>query len=372
MPVQPFLSACTNKQGVKNDNTHPVVIIGAGAAGLISGYLLKQQGVSVKILEAASNFGGRMKRTTDFADFPIPLGAEWIHVKPNILSEIVNDDSVNIDVKVEKYNPDIDYALYEGEKISIEQIEMNKESKFVNSTWFDFFEQYIVPSVEKHIIYGAVVEKIDYLADEIKIETFDKIYLASRVVLTVPVKVLQQNKLTFIPELPKSKQDAINSVKVWSGFKAFIEFSDKFYPALIGFNPTTNDGEKLYYDATYGQNSNQHILGLFAVGNESLSYLRLTDEERVKYILHELDKIFDGKASAHYVKHIFQNWDIEPHINGAYIRDNEDWTAVKKLGESVDGRLFFAGDAYTDGEDWSAVHNAVHSAKRAVQAIMGS
>ncbi|WP_176716681.1 flavin monoamine oxidase family protein [Pseudoalteromonas luteoviolacea] len=317
--MQPFLSACTNKQGFKNDNTHPVVIIGAGAAGLISGYLLKQQGVSVKILEAASNFGGRMKRTTTFADFPIPLGAEWIHVKPNILSEIVNDDSVNIDVKVEKYNPDIDCALYEGEKISIKQIEMNKESKFVNSTWFDFFEQYIVPSVEKHIIYGAVVEKIDYLADEIKIETSDKVYLA-----------------------------------------------------LIGFNPTTNDGEKLYYDAAYGQNSNLHILGLFAVGNESLSYLRLTDEERVKYILHELDKIFDGKASAHYVKHIFQNWDIEPHINGAYIRDNEDWTAVKKLGESADGRLFFAGDAYTDGEDWSAVNNAVHSAKRAVQAIMDS
>ncbi|KZN61777.1 flavin monoamine oxidase family protein [Pseudoalteromonas luteoviolacea] len=372
LPVQPFLSACTNKQGFKNDSTNPVVIIGAGAAGLISAYLLKQQGISVKILEASSSYGGRMKRTSDFVDFPIPLGAEWIHVKPSILRKIVNDDSVDIDVKVKMYDPDSDFALYEGEKISIEHLEMNQESKFIHSTWFDFFEQYIVPSVQKHIIYDAVVEKIDYLSEDIKVETFDTIYLASRVILTVPVKVLQQNSLTFIPELPKSKVDAINSVEVWSGFKAFIEFSDKFYPVLIGFNTKAGDGEKLYYDAAYGQNTTRCVLGLFAVGNESQSYIGINSEERIEYILHELDKLFEGKASAHYIKHIFQNWDTEPHIYGAYISDHEDWRTVKKLGETVDGRLFFAGDAYTDGEDWSAVHNAAFSAKRAVQAILES
>jgi monoamine oxidase len=40
---------------------------------------LNQRGIQVQILEALSVFGGRMKRVTDFADFPIPTGAEWLH-----------------------------------------------------------------------------------------------------------------------------------------------------------------------------------------------------------------------------------------------------------------------------------------------------
>jgi monoamine oxidase len=56
-----------------------VIVVGAGAVGLSAAYLLNQRGIQVQILEALSVFGGRMKRVTDFADFPIPTGAEWLH-----------------------------------------------------------------------------------------------------------------------------------------------------------------------------------------------------------------------------------------------------------------------------------------------------
>ncbi|WP_227008422.1 NAD(P)-binding protein [Pseudoalteromonas luteoviolacea] len=61
LPLQPFLSACSGIESFsKNESADdPVIIIGAGVAGLVSGYLLKQQGVSFKILEASSNYGGR-------------------------------------------------------------------------------------------------------------------------------------------------------------------------------------------------------------------------------------------------------------------------------------------------------------------------
>ena len=123
----------------KADKKKSVIIIGAGAAGLTAGYLLKQKGVDFRILEANSNYGGRMKRTTEFADFPIPLGAEWIHVNPDILRQIVNDDSVDIDIETTLYDPEVDYGLYEGEKISLYEADFTEDSKFINSTWFDFF-----------------------------------------------------------------------------------------------------------------------------------------------------------------------------------------------------------------------------------------
>ena len=370
LPLSGVMVACDGAQTQTGD-VGKIIIVGAGAAGLAAGYLLQQQGIAFQILEASSTYGGRMKRTTEFANFPIPLGAEWIHVPPDILEEIVNDESVQVDIETTLYDPDVDYGLYEGERITLEEADFTEDSKFINATWFDFFEQYIVPSVEERITYNAVVEAIDYSAETIQVETQDETYSADRVIVTVPVKMLQNGAITFSPELPSDKQDAINSANVWDGCKAFIEFSEKFYPALVAFEITpATAGQKLYYDASYGQDTTQHILGLFAVGTGTRPYVELSYNELIEYMLNELDELFDGQASPNYVKHIFQNWNAEPYANGAYVIDDENWEVVRKLGESVDDRLFFAGDAYTDGEDWSSVHTAARSARRAVDEIL--
>lgn len=71
----------------------------------------------------------------------------------------------------------------------------------------------------------------------------------------------------------------------------------------------------------------------------------------INYILNELDEIFDEKASLNYIKHISQNWNKEPFINGAYVYDHESWRTMRKLGKSVHNKVFFAGAAYTDGCD---------------------
>ena len=191
-------------------------------------------------------------------------------------------------------------------------------------------------------------------------------------ILTVPVKLLKNQAISFTPSLPSDKIQAINSVTVWDGCKAFIEFSEKFYPAFIVFDdPPLLQGDKLYYDASYGQNTSQNILGLYAVGAGTLPYVQLSDEDLINHILGELDAIFDGQASATYVKHIFQNWNEEPFANGAFIYYHENAQRIKALTKSVDNKLFFAGDAYTDGNDYSSVHSAALSAKKAVEELVG-
>ena len=83
-------------------------------------------------------------------------------------------------------------------------------------------------------------------------------------------------------------------------------------------------------------------------------------------MLAELDGVFDGRASATYIQHTSQNWNEEPFAQAAYIHDEENWRRVRTLGESISNKLYFAGCAYTDGEDWSSVHTAIQSAIRAV------
>ena len=183
--------------------------------------------------------------------------------------------------------------------------------------------------------------------------------------------MLKNGVISFSPALPDDKKRAINESTVWNGCKAFIAFSEKFYPAFTAFDITPETaGQKLYYDAAYGQNTDQNILGLFAVGTGAHPYIQLTDEALITYILNELDVIYNGQASANYIKHTFQNWNSEPFINGAYLFDHENWRRVRTLGESVGDKLFFAGEAYTNGNDWGSVHAAARAAKVAVAALI--
>ena len=63
-----------------------VIIIGAGASGLAAAKVLEQNKVDYIILEATDRYGGRLKKDTTLADFPIDLGAEWIHSNPKVLN----------------------------------------------------------------------------------------------------------------------------------------------------------------------------------------------------------------------------------------------------------------------------------------------
>ena len=159
---------------------------------------------------------------------------------------------------------------------------------------------------------------------------------------------------------------------VWSGFKAFFKFSTQFYGAYLALSDSeTDQGQRVYYDAAYAQTTSDNILGLFAVGQQAELYQSLTGIAQRDYILNELDSFFGSNlASNNYIDHIVQNWNTEPYAQAAYVRDQEDWQLVRTLGESVNGKLFFAGDAYTTGDDWSSVHAAVRSASRAVSTIV--
>lgn len=61
------------------DLQYDIIIVGAGVAGLSAGLELYEKKVNFLVLEASNEILGRVKTKYDFADFPIELGAEYVH-----------------------------------------------------------------------------------------------------------------------------------------------------------------------------------------------------------------------------------------------------------------------------------------------------
>ena len=98
-----------------------------------------------------------------FADFPIDIGAEWIHTHPRVL---VSCQRRTAPLKKSKPFPIAHrpFKHVDGEELRSQDWTrfFYCEYKSLNTTWYDFFDQHIVPSIADSIRYETVVTEIDY------------------------------------------------------------------------------------------------------------------------------------------------------------------------------------------------------------------
>ncbi|MGD1947860.1 MAG: flavin monoamine oxidase family protein [Croceivirga sp.] len=379
LPFQSVLQSCSNDDEapiIAGDFNGTVLIIGAGAAGMATAYLLEQQGISYKIVEADTSYGGRFRTNNNFTDFPIPLGAEWLHVSESELPAIVNDERISIDTTLLPYSESDTSGYYSNGNLTITEVGSavndDEDKKFIGSSWFDFFEKYIVPDIEGKMQFNTKIASIDYNGDKVvALDSEGHKYEADKLVVTVPLKLLQLGEVKFIPELPNNKQNAIADANIWSGMKVFLKFSEQFYPTFLYFDDSaTPEGQRLYYDAAYGQNSDDHVLGLFSVGKQAETYQQFSGDALLDYVLQELDDVFDGKASETFLGILAQNWNEQPFAKASYLEDDASSSISRRMAQSVNDKLYFAGCSYTQFDDWSSVHTAARSARDAVRELI--
>ncbi|WP_408039409.1 flavin monoamine oxidase family protein [Tenacibaculum amylolyticum] len=352
-----------------------VIIIGAGAAGLSAANVLENSNVDYKILEATDRYGGRIKMNDSFADFPIDLGAEWIHNKKAILNRLNGKDGNEPSEDVILYQPR-DIYLWDGETYSEmpkgevdEMYTVLKEYKFKNATWYQFIDNYFAQNVKQNIVYNSPVISINYEGNQVVVTTKNgEKHTADKVIITVSIGVLKSNAIAFEPALPAKKIAAINSVVFPRGFKLFLKFSEKFYPDMI--MSETEVGEKTYYDVAYHKDKDNHILGLLSTGTTAEAYYKLgSKEEIVAAVLKELDIIFEGKASQYYSgTYVLKDWGRQAFTLGTWT-EGFDEDLYDSLLQSLDNKVYFAGETF-GGVYNSTVHGAIISGnKQAIEML---
>jgi monoamine oxidase len=78
------------------------IVIGAGAAGIAAARTLKEVRKSVLVLEARDRIGGRTWTDETFADFPVELGAEFIHGGKVITHKFVKEAGLS-EIPVDRF-----------------------------------------------------------------------------------------------------------------------------------------------------------------------------------------------------------------------------------------------------------------------------
>ena len=333
-----------------------VIIIGAGVAGLAAAKKLEEEGVSYQILEATDKLGGRIQKDETFADFPIDLGAEWIHEDKSILNYLINQPGNEPDVETILYQPMNVNEVVGNNIFQISNQDMIDyyadyitEYKFKNTTWYDFINENFALQVEQNIIYNSKVTTIDYSQDQVVLTTEDGIiYEADKVILTVSVGVLKSNAINFNPPLPAEKITAIEDVEFFPGFKLFMKFSDQFYPDVI----TSENEEKTYYDVAYGKESQDHVLCLLSHGPSTEDYYLLGNTDAiVNSVIQELDGYFNGLASQNYLgSYIYEDWGQQTYTQGTWTSDFQ--AASADLRASLNDKVYFAGETYNSHGIW--------------------
>jgi monoamine oxidase len=232
--------------------------------------------------------------------------------------------------------------------------------------------------------FNTVVDVIEYSNDKdsttssagVKVISKDgRIFTGTHVLIATPVSIIQQNEMEFIPPLSPEKQLQFANVPMSPALKVWFEFETRLYPDIVIFGDvwTTWRDESNQYsflDAVANKPTKRNILLLFNTGSSANANVKLTNEVLVQNLLHQLDDMFDGQASANYIQSRVQNWVREPYIQGGYSEaGNYNKTA---LLQSVDNKLYFAGEYLATGGPYcqATVHGAAISGRTVAQQML--
>jgi monoamine oxidase len=397
-----------------------VLIIGAGAAGLYAGYILKSKGIDFQILEAAPNYGGRIGKITGFANFPVDAGAQWVHGKNSIVSDLIaaSNTQIALDDSSEKYwfsnqlvsslPRDINAIFlddYNAPDVSFEEFAIQKEfgNEYKNivefiagdsgadasnistywkikeeenwssgdddfkfqETYFDLIEKQIATHVQDKIQLNTAIKQIDYSGATIQVSDYNNnVYTADKVIITVPITILKSGDIEFVPALPTEKTSAFSKIGMDAGMKVFLKFNTKFFDEnVFGGNVCAS-----YSDDSIGKLQDDNILLAFIMGQQAEYLTSLgSDAAITNALLQELDTMYNGQASASFVASHVQNWTTHPFIRGAYSYSTVGMGDARKVAsESVSKKLYFAGEAMNINGHHQTVHGAIETGYREV------
>lgn len=429
---QQILSGC--KKENKIGKGKKVIVAGAGMAGLAAAAFLQKKGFDVSVLEAQAHIGGRLLTDRSTATL-FDEGASWIHgpignpistlaKQAGASTYITNDDSVIVyqsdgtpynEALLQQTESDYYEALQQitnssGVTDSFETVfnqlyptNLNNDLwKFLISSYLEFdtgadmadlsakyfdddtlffgADEMIINGYDRlatnlasglHILLNSAITKIDYAQNTCIVHTGTEMHQADFVVVTVPLGVLKNNDIQFLPVLPISKTNAINRLKMGTVNKFLLEWGDCFWDPqvqYIGYTASTKG--KFNYFLNYRTFSSANALMTFAFGKYSVLTETMTDSAIQNEIMNHLKAIYGNSipSPTHFRR---TKWNSQAYTRGSYsfVAAGSTSDDFATLAHPVNNRLFFAGE-HTSQDYRGTVHGAYISGISAASAIV--
>lgn len=212
---------------------------------------------------------------------------------------------------------------------------------------YDTLVQFIGRGLD--VRFGFDVDSIHWRADGVCVTSTGREEVTARAAITtLPVGVIKSGRVTFTPELPASKREALESMVMGPVVKVLLRFKEPFWPKKLATLACGTGPVTLYWAVFYGASGNSPpVLTAYATGPRAARLSAVSEQEAADIALNDLCRLFpkaDPKRQLEAYRRI--DWPSDPFACGGYTFLLPGGTGARpKLAAATTGALFWAGSA---------------------------
>lgn len=189
------------------------------------------------------------------------------------------------------------------------------------------------------------VTEVDYSGSEVKVTTEKGVFKGKYIINALPLGILQQEKVTFLPELPAIVKSKLRGMGNGVANKLLISCETPFWGKRKGWiNFITKSKDNPYPVGYVLPYKDRHILCVFVSGSYSLELSKMSDEEAIKHFCEFVRKFMKEEVKVRAFK--LTRWQEDSHALGSYSycsvgHDHESFSEL--MSRPVEGKVWFAG-----------------------------
>lgn len=230
------------------------------------------------------------------------------------------------------------------------------------------------------IVLECVVHRVKYPSapqspqpwPPVEVHTNKGVFRARRAVITLPLGVLQADKVQFEPPLPQPKLAVMRKMHMGQACKVFLEFPSVFWPKNHMFylvSPVSDRHLDVFNVHAYNNGASK-ILMVYYGGSEAERSESMSEETVVNEIMTSFRVVW-GQKIPNPTTHLRTMWGRDPFSLGAYSYAGvgvvpEDYA---ELAATVGDCLYFAGEA-TSRDYVASATGAYLSGESAAQRVL--